>query len=237
MKSITAFNPWINFNCNTIEAFEIYKSVFGGEFTKLVRFQDISSPLGYGSMIIANEVRLLNFTMPKIYIMCGLPFSGKSTLSKEISDYLAIPRISFDEEWQEEEKKNGKIPGVDGIEQWKFVSQLCEQKVSESLKRGISVIYDNLGDNSTNRNHIKDLAQQNQSEAIIIYLDISKEEVIRRRELNLKSQERNQVSDENFDRAISSFEPPTETENIIKYTPNQDIKLWLQNEFSQVLQS
>ena len=36
-------NPWINFNGNAEEAFTFYKSVFGGEFTKLVRFKDLSS--------------------------------------------------------------------------------------------------------------------------------------------------------------------------------------------------
>jgi len=37
-------NPHINFNGNAEEAFNFYKSVFGGEFAKIVRFKDISSP-------------------------------------------------------------------------------------------------------------------------------------------------------------------------------------------------
>ena len=41
MKTI---NPWINFNGNAEEAFTFYKSVFGGEFTKIIRFKDIASP-------------------------------------------------------------------------------------------------------------------------------------------------------------------------------------------------
>ncbi len=36
-------NPHINFNGNAEEAFTFYKSVFGGEFTKIIRFKDISS--------------------------------------------------------------------------------------------------------------------------------------------------------------------------------------------------
>jgi PhnB protein len=36
-------NPHINFNGNAEEAFNFYKSVFGGEFTQIVRFKDISS--------------------------------------------------------------------------------------------------------------------------------------------------------------------------------------------------
>lgn len=37
-------NPHINFNGNAEEAFTFYKSVFGGEFTVIVRFKELSSP-------------------------------------------------------------------------------------------------------------------------------------------------------------------------------------------------
>ena len=36
-------NPHINFNGNAEEAFTFYKSVFGGEFTKVIRFKDLAS--------------------------------------------------------------------------------------------------------------------------------------------------------------------------------------------------
>jgi PhnB protein len=37
-------NPHINFNGNAEEAFIFYKSVFGGEFAKIMRFKDLSNP-------------------------------------------------------------------------------------------------------------------------------------------------------------------------------------------------
>ncbi len=67
-------NTWINFNGNAQEAFDFYKSVFGGEFTKVVRFKDIATsefpvaekeenkimyialPIGAGNILIANDV-------------------------------------------------------------------------------------------------------------------------------------------------------------------------------------
>jgi PhnB protein len=36
-------NPHINFNGNAEEAFTFYKSVFGGEFAKIMRFKDMAS--------------------------------------------------------------------------------------------------------------------------------------------------------------------------------------------------
>jgi len=71
---MASINPWINFNGNAEEAFTFYKSVFGGEFTKVVRFKDIASaelpvakkeenkimyislPIGTTAMLIANDV-------------------------------------------------------------------------------------------------------------------------------------------------------------------------------------
>jgi PhnB protein len=41
---MATINPHINFNGNAEEAFTFYKSVFGGEFLKVIRFKDLSSP-------------------------------------------------------------------------------------------------------------------------------------------------------------------------------------------------
>lgn len=37
-------NPYINFNGNAEEAFNFYKSVFGGEFALIIRFGDMPNP-------------------------------------------------------------------------------------------------------------------------------------------------------------------------------------------------
>jgi PhnB protein len=67
-------NPHINFNGNAEEAFTFYKSVFGGEFSKIIRFKDIAGPefpvaakeenkimhialpVGKSNMLMANDV-------------------------------------------------------------------------------------------------------------------------------------------------------------------------------------
>ena len=36
-------NPYLNYNGNAEEAFNFYKSVFGGEFAKIMRFKDLAS--------------------------------------------------------------------------------------------------------------------------------------------------------------------------------------------------
>jgi PhnB protein len=41
---MAVINPHINFNGNAQEAFTFYKSVFGGEFAKVIRFKDLAGP-------------------------------------------------------------------------------------------------------------------------------------------------------------------------------------------------
>lgn len=41
---MATINPYINFNGNAEEAFTFYKSVFGGEFEKIIRFKDLAGP-------------------------------------------------------------------------------------------------------------------------------------------------------------------------------------------------
>jgi PhnB protein len=71
---MATIHPWINFNGNAEDAFTFYKSVFGGEFSKIIHFKDIdipgfhvsetdaekimliALPIGSGTMLMANDV-------------------------------------------------------------------------------------------------------------------------------------------------------------------------------------
>jgi PhnB protein len=70
MRSV---NPYLNFNGNTEDAFNFYKSVFGGEFAMLQRFSDtpeasnmpegdrnklmhIALPIGNGNVLMGTDV-------------------------------------------------------------------------------------------------------------------------------------------------------------------------------------
>lgn len=59
---MATINPYINFNGNAEEAFNFYKSVFGGEFGSIVRFKDIESP---EFPVPENEAdKLMRITLP-----------------------------------------------------------------------------------------------------------------------------------------------------------------------------
>ena len=43
---VQSVNPYLNFPGNTLEAFEFYRSVFGGEFPMVLRFRDFPGNMG-----------------------------------------------------------------------------------------------------------------------------------------------------------------------------------------------
>jgi PhnB protein len=62
---MATLNPWINFNGNAEEAFTFYKSVFGGEFKKVIRFKDLASPEFPVAKNEENKVMLITLPIGK----------------------------------------------------------------------------------------------------------------------------------------------------------------------------
>jgi PhnB protein len=70
-------NPHVNFNGNCEEAFNFYKSVFGGEFGRIVRFKDLAglehtSPEGEANKIMHIE----------------LPIGGNSLMGNDVPEAM-----------------------------------------------------------------------------------------------------------------------------------------------------
>ena len=64
-------NPHINFNGNAEEAFNFYKSVFGGEFAKIIRFKDIASSEFPVAENEANKIMHIALSIGKNFLMAN----------------------------------------------------------------------------------------------------------------------------------------------------------------------
>jgi PhnB protein len=64
-------NPYINFNGNAEEAFTFYKSVFGGEFAKIMRFKDFSGPGFTVTEKEANKIMYIALPIGKNLLMAN----------------------------------------------------------------------------------------------------------------------------------------------------------------------
>ncbi|MDH4472760.1 MAG: VOC family protein [Fluviicola sp.] len=99
-------NPHINFNGNAEEAFTFYKSVFGGEFSKVVRFKEISSP---EYPIPANEENKL------MYI--SLPIGSSVLMANDILEVMG--KVS-----EEENRSKISISAESKEEAYKLFNEL-----------------------------------------------------------------------------------------------------------------
>ncbi|AFD06856.1 VOC family protein [Solitalea canadensis] len=91
-------NPHINFNGNAEEAFNFYKSVFGGEFTKIIYLKDISSPEYPVAENDANKIMYIALPIGKnILIANDIPESMGQVNENENRSKISISAESREE--------------------------------------------------------------------------------------------------------------------------------------------
>jgi len=91
-------NPYINFNGNAEEAFTFYKSVFGGEFAKILRFKDLSSPEFQVAEKEANKIMHIALPIGKNVLMANdVPESMGRTNENEHRSKISISAESKEE--------------------------------------------------------------------------------------------------------------------------------------------
>jgi PhnB protein len=91
-------NPHINFNGNAEEAFNFYKSVFGGEFSTIARFKDIASPELPIAEHEANKIMHIALPIGKNILMANdVPESMGPTNENENRSKISISAESKEE--------------------------------------------------------------------------------------------------------------------------------------------
>ena len=91
-------NPHINFNGNAEEAFTFYKSVFGGEFAKIMRFKDIASQEFPVSEKEGNKIMHIALPIGKNFLMGNdIPESMGRTNENENRSKISISAESREE--------------------------------------------------------------------------------------------------------------------------------------------
>jgi len=91
-------NPHINFNGNAEEAFTFYKSVFGGEFARIMRFKDMASAEFPVPEHEANKIMHIAFPIgPNVLMGNDVPESMGPTNENENRSKISISTESKEE--------------------------------------------------------------------------------------------------------------------------------------------
>ena len=95
---MATINPYINFNGNAEEAFTFYKSVFGGEFEKIIRLKGLSGPEFPVAENEANKIMHIALPIGKNVLMANdVPESMGRVNEKENRSKISISAESKEE--------------------------------------------------------------------------------------------------------------------------------------------
>ncbi len=166
---------------------------------------------------------------PTLYILCGLPFSGKTTLARQLADKLHLYHIEVDA------IKRERGIGLEGQRtsesEWEAIFAEADRRLIATLERGRTVLYDATNYARDVRDHLRTLAVQHGAFSAIIYVPADAAAADRRRQANRTTSQRGQVRDEEFNDVVTGFQEPTEDENVLRYDPSVPLADWISRTF------
>jgi predicted kinase len=169
--------------------------------------------------------------MLQVYAMCGVAFSGKSTLARRIADELSIPLISLDAINHERGLRGGE--GM-SIAQWEETSAIAMNRLRQRLMEGESVVVDDTFSRRFLRNRCKAVAQEFGAGFTIVFVDTPIDEIRARRGANYERPTRHHVRDEVFEDHYKTFQFPTEDESVVRVTDGFDLQSWLDEQAARL---
>lgn len=169
--------------------------------------------------------------MACLYILCGFPFAGKSTLAKALEHRFNFTRIDLDQ-----------INSMFGVgcrgnpispAEWDRTYAESYRQLGEALHAGRSVVYDATNFTIAQRDYLRAIADTHGISSQVIYVAVSASEARQQWLRNRSTHERYDVRDEDFENVATHFEPPTKEEQVICYHPSQLFDEWIQHTFIQ----
>lgn len=157
---------------------------------------------------------------PVLIMLCGLPFSGKSTLGRTLSDaigavYLELDQIVISQGGRFED---GPLPTA----VWIAAYQEGHRQLGAFLEAGRSVVWDAVSFRWSHREKLRRMAQQHGVSTRLVWLDIPLIEISRRRAANRLLRARGDVADADFAMVAEGFQTPRADEGAVRYDPAQN---------------
>lgn len=164
--------------------------------------------------------------MNKLYILCGIPFSGKSTLAKAISSKKGFQRVDLDEVKFE---MYGNDVNDEDLQQndWDLIYQKMYQIIEDFLKQGKTVVHDTGNFTKYERKLVSQIADKLGIETLTIFVDTPKSTAYERLIQNRRTKSRFDVTSDDFENTVAEMEPPLEDENVLVFKANDDVDLWI----------
>ena len=152
---------------------------------------------------------------PVCLAMCGIPFSGKSTLALEIASRGNLTLVSVDAIMEE---LDISIDDDTGNQRgWARAMAEGFDRSRRLLSRGASVVYDSANHTRRNRDRCRRVASQANARFRCIWIDVPVEVARERLLANRADPRRIDVPDRGFWQIVDEFESPTGEPDVLRW--------------------
>jgi predicted kinase len=141
-----------------------------------------------------------------LILMCGLSFSGKSTLAQLLAHELGAVVVSLDGINEERGLFGGQgIPE----EEWVRTHRIGDTRASDHLRSGTDVIVDDTGSPRFVRDHWRDIASREGARFSLVWVQIDSALRQDRLRATRATHDRHDVTDEVLAEHVADFQPPS----------------------------
>ena len=145
-------------------------------------------------------------------------------LTKELVRRFGFKKVSVDDIMDREDMWRKGHPTQND---WNYAYSEAYDNIKRYLKQGNNIIFDCANLPYHERETSRGIAKSLGVESKVIYLNISKEEILKRRAKNTVTKERDQLDKEQMKVAFDLFDVPKPEENIIVYNQKMDLERWI----------
>lgn len=168
----------------------------------------------------------------RLYILCGLPFAGKTTLGKELVERFGFVYIDVDQ--INTNFGVGLCGATISPEEWVRTYAEAYKQLADALNSRNPVLFEGASYTKELRDRLRTIAFERGIASQVIYLDISKSEARQRLHSNRITPRRHNVHDDNFALVVTYFEPPAQEEQVIYCRQSEPLDKWILQNFKRM---
>lgn len=158
--------------------------------------------------------------MATVFLMCGLTFSGKTTVAKRIASEFGCGYLSLDDINEERGLWGGRgIP----VEEWERTHEIALARMRERLDRGACVVVDDTNSLRWLRDRFRTVAEEGGHDILLVYVTAPLEEIRQRMAQAERTRERRSVADEVFEDHVEWFEEPGTDESPVVHRSGENV--------------
>jgi predicted kinase len=160
-------------------------------------------------------IKTIKESQKTLFILCGLPYAGKSFIAEELRKNTDVVYVSIDAIFRTHgfDWDTNKLPNA---EEWQKIFDESYEKTKQALMEGKSVLYDSTNHSLKSRELLRNISSEVGGNAVTIFINITINTIWKRWEANSKSKTRPVVSRKLVKATIEAFETPQNSENMIE---------------------